>query len=97
MATLIHNGEVIKVDWKKLYQEELKDNPHLAYLLNSKDGVRKILERARLSADETEAWKLKGYMSEHEVAQIMGRQLRTVKELLNRAEYKLKHLLEPKE
>ena len=77
--------------WRELYAEELKMHPRIAALLEDPESV---LLAARLSKEEEEVWKLRGGMTEAEVAQVMRRQVKTVRELLRRAEWKLRALAE---
>lgn len=78
-------------NWKELYAQELKDYPRIADLLSEPE---KLLELAGLTRDEKEAWKLKGQLSEVEIASVLKRQRKTVKALLDRAEFKLQSLKE---
>lgn len=76
-------------NWKELYAQELSDYPKIADLLS--DGDR-LLDIAGLTRDEREAWKLKGQLSEAEIASVLKRQRKTVQALVERAEFKLKGL-----
>ena len=73
--------------WKELYAEELSEHPKLAELLADPE---RILNLAKLSVEEKEVWKLRAGMTEAEIAEAMHRQVKTIRELLRRAEYKLK-------
>lgn len=78
-------------NWKELYAEELEAYPKIADLLS--DGDR-LLDIAGLTRDEREAWKLKGQLSDAEIASVLKRQRKTVQALIQRAEFKLKGLKE---
>jgi len=78
-------------NWRELYSEELGEYPRIAELLS--DGDR-LLDIAGLTRDEREAWKLKGQMSEAEIAAVLKRQKKTVQALIERAEFKLQGLKE---
>jgi len=78
-------------NWKELYARELEEFPRIAELLSEGD---RLLDIAGLTRDEREAWKLKGQMSEAEIASVLKRQKKTVQALVQRAEFKLKGLQE---
>lgn len=82
---------LVPSNWKELYAQELKDYPKIADLLSEPE---KLFELAGLTRDEKEAWKLKGQLSEAEIASVLKRQRKTVKALVDRAEFKLQSLKE---